>query len=134
MVSYPAFLLLSSAAVAEAIERSHNIEIVHVVVTNAADVCSVFGDVSDQIDVTLGTILKTLTRATDLIGRVNGSSYSILIENAPTGAGLLLADRIIRAAESYNAIRGLEWPIDVSCEVLDGDAVPQLTDVFDITV
>ncbi|MEZ5374987.1 MAG: hypothetical protein R2733_00650 [Acidimicrobiales bacterium] len=134
IVGYGAFLLLSSAAVSESIERGDNIEIVHVVVTNAADVCSVYGDVSDQIDITLGTILRTLTRSTDLIGRVSGSSYSILMEGAPHGAGLHLADRIVRAAESYNAIRGLDWPIDVSCEVLDGAAVQQLSDVFDITV
>ncbi len=134
VVGYGAFLLLSSATVAEAIVAQRNVEIVHVVVTNAEDVRSVFGDVTDQIDVTLGTILKTLTRSTDLIGRVTDSSYSILMDGVPRGAGLLLADRIIRAAESYNAIRGLEWPIDVSCEVLDGAAVQLLPDVFDISV
>ncbi len=134
VVGYGAFLLLSSATVAESLDAGNNIEIVHVVVTNADDVNSVFGDVSDQIDVTLGTILKTLTRSTDLIGRASGASYSILMEGAPRGAGMLLADRIVRAAESYNAIRGLAWPIDVSCEILDGAAVRELTDVFDITV
>lgn len=134
VVGYGAFLLLSSEVVAESIADQRNVEIVHVVVTNADDVCSVYGDVSDQIEVTLGTILRTLTRATDLIGRISDSRYSILMEGVPRGAGLLLADRIVKAAESYNAIRGLAWPIDVSCEVLDGVAVQQLSDVFDISV
>ncbi len=134
LVGYGAFLLLSSATLTESIACARNIEVVHAVVTNAEDVCSVFGDVSDQIDATLGTILRNLTRSTDLIGRSATASYSVLIDDAPEGTGLVLAERIVQAAESYNTIRGLPWPIDVSCEVLDRYAVANMPDVFGTTL
>ncbi len=131
VVGYGAFLFLSSSALSDSIEQKRNIEMVHVSITNATDISDMFGDVDDQLAITLETILRTLTRTNDLIGREDRATYSVLIEDAPDGTGMLLANRIVQAVESYNEIRNLPWPIDVCCEVLDHLAVLSECDAFD---
>lgn len=131
VVGYGAFLFLSSSTLSDSIDQRRSIEMVHVSITNANDISDMFGDVDDQLAITLETILRTLTRTNDLIGREDRATYSVLIADAPAGTGMLLANRIVQAVESYNEIRNLPWPIDVCCEVLDQVAVLSECDAFD---
>ncbi|MBN1947631.1 MAG: diguanylate cyclase [Bradymonadales bacterium] len=77
---------------------------------------STFGPTEgDQALVAAGGVLKETFRETDILARIGGDEFAIMVLEASEEAAELLTDRLRRNLARYNAIR--QRPYDLSLEV-----------------
>jgi GGDEF domain-containing protein len=108
------------------IERLHTVgdvapsaplSLVAVEVTGLSDLDDPTGEEGSEILAAVGIRIAELTRPLDLVGRLTGTSFGVLLQGAGAVAGAAVAARLQHHLETFTALRA---PLDVVVTVATG--------------
>jgi diguanylate cyclase (GGDEF)-like protein len=81
-------------------------------------------DQGDRVLVEVARLLQASTRDSDLVARLGGEEFVVVMDNATLGTGLRVAERLRRSIESksFPLIRGGQINISISIGITVSDA------------